>query len=407
MICNFMADNPVEDSMRRLFEDIAMEELLREETRRLKSKISQKKLMEFFERDGILMFRSRLVHQFTEHDLEVNPIPFFDQGEIREELPVLGADSSLYLAYVNHIHLRVRPHAGVDPTLGEINRAFWVINNPKRVIQMVKNRCTKCRIIEQKTFDLQMQNHPKERTVIAPPFFTSQADVGFGFKAMIHDKAKRSIEMWALILCCLVTGATSILVMEGLKTGHVVQALERHVARYGVPRKIYVDNGTNLMKLKDVSFSLRDFSFGLLDKAGIEVMVSVAKAHEDQGRVERRVRELRSCLEKLRDSVPPPMTHMAWETTFAQISSQLNDLPMAKSGTSRVDDPFWDVITPNRLILGRNNNRSLQGRMRIDYSPDLNLLVWKNEKIMTAWFKIFAERVHHLMPRPRKARLTI
>ena len=118
--------------------------------------------------------------------------------------------------------------------------------------------------------------------------------------------------------------------------------------------------------------------------------------------MERRVRELRISLEKLRDSVPPPKTHIAWETTFAQISNQLNDLPMAKSGTSKVNDPFWDVITPNRLILGRNNNRSLQGRMKIDYGPDLDLLVQKNEKIMSAWFKIFSDRVHHLMPRPRK-----
>ena len=100
--------------------------------------------------------------------------------------------------------------------------------------------------------------------------------------------------------------------------------------------------------------------------------------------------------------MPPPKTHIAWETTFAQISNQLNDLPMAKSGTSKVEDPFWDVITPNRLILGRNNNRSLQGRMKIDYGPDLDLLVWKNERIMSAWFKIFSDRIHHLMPRPRK-----
>ena len=131
-----------------------------------------------------------------------------------------------------------------------------------------------------------MQNHPKERTIIAPPFFTCQIDVVFGFKAQIHDKAKRSIEMWALILCCLVTGATNILVVEGLTTRHVIQALERHSARYAVPRKIYVDNGSNLVKLRDVSFSLRDFSFNVIDNAGIEVMVSVAKAHEDQGRVE-------------------------------------------------------------------------------------------------------------------------
>ena len=376
--------------------------VLREESRRLKSVLGRKKLLEFHERDGILMYRSRLAHQFVEQDLETSPVPFFDQAEIKEELPVIGGDSKLYLSYVNYIHFHVRRHSGVDTAVRVITQNFWPINNPKRLVSRVRKQCSRCRIIERRAFDVQMQNHPQDRTLIAPPFFSSQVDVVFGFKAQIHDKARRSIEMWALIVCCVVTGATNILVLEGLTTRHVIQALERHSARYAVPKKLYVDNGTNLIKLKDVSFSLRDFSFNLQDSCGIEVMVSVAKAHEDQGRVERRVRELRKSLEKLRDSAPPPKTHIAWETTFAQISNQLNDLPMAKSGTSKVNDPFWDVITPNRLILGRNNNRSLQGRMKIDYGPDLDLLVQKNEKIMSAWFKIFSDRVHHLMPRPRK-----
>ena len=402
MLCRFSEANPGEDSNLRLYQDLAVEMVLREESRRLKGILPKTRLVEYYEKEGILMYRSRLAHQFSEHDLERSPIPFFDQREIREELPVIGSDSELYLAYVNYIHFKVRRHAGVDSTLNEITQMFWPINNPKKLISRVRNQCSRCRIIERKAAELRMQSHPQERTLIAPPFFASQMDVVFGFKAQIHDKARRSIDMWALIICCLVTGATNILVMEGLATRHVIQALERHSARYAVPRKVYVDNGTNLVKLRDVSFSLRDFSFNLLDACGIEVLVSVAKAHEDQGRVERRVRELRASLEKLRDSVPPPKTHIAWETTFAQISNQLNDLPMAKSGRSRIQDPFWDVITPNRLILGRNNNRSLQGRMKIDYGSDLNLLVWKNEKIMTAWFKIFSDRIHHLMPRQKK-----
>ena len=208
--------------------------------------------------------------------------------------------------------------------------------------------------------------------------------------------------MWALILVCTLTGATNILVMEGLSTRDVVQAIERHSSRYGIPGKIQVDNGTNLMKLKDVSFSMRRMQLELQDLANMEVTVTVPKAHEDQGRVERKVRELRKCLEQLRDTAPPPKTYIAWETTFAQISNQLNDLPMAKANRSRIEDPFWDVLTPNRLILGRNNNRSLHGRMKIDYGPDLDLLVWKNKQIMSAWFKIFVERIHYLMPGQNK-----
>ena len=292
-ICRFQADNPEEDSLARLFEDLTLEAVFREESMRLRNLLPRQKLVEFGEKAGIFMYQSRLIHQFSECDLEVSPLPFFDQAEIRECLPVVGSDSQMYLAYVNHVHFKVRKHVGIDPTLGEINRLMWPINNPKRIINQVKNRCTRCRIIERRAFELTMQSHPKDRTLIAPPFCSSQVDVVFGFKAQIHDKARRSIDMWALILCCLVTGATNILVMEGLTTRDVIQALERHGGRYAIPRKLYVDNGTNLVKLRDVSFSIRDFSFNIHDERGIEVLVSVAKAHEDQGRVERRVKELR------------------------------------------------------------------------------------------------------------------
>ena len=401
-ICPFKENNPQEEDLSRLFKALAIDEIFREESRRLKSLLPSKKLEQFQEKDGILLFQSRVVHQFSEEDLEEDTLPFLDQHMIQAELPVVGSDSPIFLAYVNYIHFRVRRHAGVDTTLGEVTKFCWPINNPKRIIHRVRSHCSRCRIIARRTLELRMQNLPANRMLLAPVFYSCQIDVVFGFKAQPCPGSRRPQEMWALILVCTLTGATNILVMEGLSTRDVVQAIERHSSRYGIPGRIQVDNGTNLMKLKDVSFSMRRIQLELQDLANMEVTVTVPKAHEDQGRVERRVRELRRCLEQLRDTAPPPKTCIAWETTFAQISNQLNDLPMPKSNRSRIEDPFWDVLTPNRLILGRNNNRSLHGRMKIDYGPDLDLLVWKNKQIMSAWFKIFVERLHYLMPGQNK-----
>ena len=42
----------------------------------------------------------------------------------------------------------------------------------------------------------------------------------------------------------MLTGATHILMLEGLETQHVVQAIERHASRYGVPGELFIDNGT-------------------------------------------------------------------------------------------------------------------------------------------------------------------
>ena len=40
--------------------------------------------------------------------------------------------------------------------------------------------------------------------------------------------------MYAIVIVCLLSGASNILAMEGCETQDVVAAIERHSARYGV-----------------------------------------------------------------------------------------------------------------------------------------------------------------------------
>ena len=77
----------------------------------------------------------------------------------------------------------------------------------------------------------------------------------------------------------------------------------------------------------------------------------------------------------------------------------LDNVPIAKSGGSSVYDFKWEIITPNRLKLGRNNFRSLESDMVLMGKPD-NVL-HRNHLIQTAWYKIFLERIHFLIPKPK------
>ena len=110
-----------------------------------------------------------------------------------------------------------------------------------------------------------MASHPRARTIIAPPFYSSMIDIAFGFKGQPFKRSRSTIKVYALICVCLVTGATSIMAMEGLETQDVVSALERHASRHGIPKDIYVDNGTQLLALKDVRFSIRDIDARLYE----------------------------------------------------------------------------------------------------------------------------------------------
>ena len=155
------------------------------------------------------------------------------------------------------------------------------------------------------------------------------------------------------------------------------------------------------MSLDQSKFTLRDLSHNLSDSHDVEVRVVTAKDHTGNGRCESRVRLLRQMLEKLGvDTTVKSMTHVQWETLFSHISQNLNDIPIAKVNRSSIDDFAWDVITPNRLLLGKNVNRSLNGNIEMESGPELERLMEKNRKILETWYKIFVEHLYYLIPRP-------
>ena len=90
-------------------------------------------------------------------------------------------------------------------------------------------------------------------------------------------------------------------------------------------------------------------------------MVSTAKAHSERGRVECKIKSLRESLEKMGVSTDHPQTALQWETLFSKVANTVDNLPMAKGSTSNASNLGYEIITPNRLKLGRNNFQTLDG----------------------------------------------
>ena len=376
--------------------------LFRQETKRIKLTLSKKKIDGFIEQNGILYYESRLNEEnpITTTDLDIDV--FFDNLEIKTMLPVVLSDSDLFFAHAMYIHCKVRPHSGVELTMREIAKTMMVVNNPRRIIQRIRKDCTKCRMIAKKTLELRMMNHPSARTNITPPFYHCQMDTVFGFKGQCFKNSRKTMKLYALVIVCLLTGATNILALEGLETQDVIQAIERHASRHGVPCVIYVDNGTQLVALDNTKFCIRDLQAQVKDSYGLKVIVSNAKSHEERGRVEAKVKILRNMLEKLSVKTETVMTALQWETLFAKISNMIDDVPIAKGNDSKSTDPGWDLITANRLKLGRNNNRSLEGWIDLSKGTGSLALLKRNQEIQRIWYQMLIDKIHHLIPRPRK-----
>ena len=72
--------------------------------------------------------------------------------------------------------------------------------------------------------------------------------------------------------------------------------------------------------------------------------------------MERRIRLIREMLQRTGETQSSPQSPIIWETTFDRIANALNDLPTAKGNNSNSQTERFDVITPNRLLLGRGRD---------------------------------------------------
>jgi len=216
----------------------------------------------------------------------------------------------------------------------------------------------------------------------------------------LSDK-RRTSQCHALIIVCLLTSATSILVLEGLSTGCVIEALERHAARYGMPAQVFVDSGTQLTRLEESSFNLRNINSHLSSSQRFTITVATPRAHHQQGRAEAKIKVLRNMLTAWSNSAEEANTLIGWETIFARISSAVDDLPIARGSASAASDIGWEIITANRLKLGRNNYRQLDGPIRLEGNPSKQLE--RNRILTSKWYELFLERLSLLIPPPSKS----
>ena len=99
------------------------------------------------------------------------------------------------------------------------------------------------------------------------------------------------------------------------------------------------------------------------------------------GKVERKIKEINASLQKTVHN--ERLSILQWETICSVISNSINDLPLAIGNVIDVEN--MDLLTPNRLLLGRNNNRSPTGNLLV--SSDPSKLIKQSSKIYEIWFE--------------------
>ena len=58
-----------------------------------------------------------------------------------------------------YVHIKLRPHAGVESTMKEINKKMHIMDSGRHIVKAIRNTCTRCRMIAKATLKLEMVKH--------------------------------------------------------------------------------------------------------------------------------------------------------------------------------------------------------------------------------------------------------
>ena len=120
-------------------------------------------------------------------------------------------------------------------------------------------------------------------------------------------------------------------------------------------------------------------------------------SHNAHGAVERQIREIRRLMHTVCQGVKIDV--LKWETILLWICNELNSIPLAL-GNRCTNLENLDLITPARLLLGRNNKRAITDLPLIN---SWTAMQGEIETIQQAWWKVwYSEKLTDLVPQPKK-----
>ena len=234
--------------------------------------------------------------------------------------------------------------------------------------------------------------------MIAPPFFVTQTDLSGPYNAYPPHNKRGTVKIWLSVFCCATTGCTEINVMEDYSSNSYILAFIRFSSNVGFPKTLLCDSGSQIVKsCQEMRLKFVDLQNKLSQQFSINFEVCPVGGHNFNGKVERRIRHINESLSKSLEN--QRLSILQWETLVSQIANSINDLPLAlKNYTS--DFETMDILTPNRLKLGRNNQRSPVADMVV--TDSYSKIITQNENIFTAWFSNWLQNyVPKLVDQPK------
>ena len=347
-------------------------------------------------KDGVLHFSGRILDGQEildpEHVMsDLQPLSFVK--------PMCDRYSPVSYSCMIYSHHRLTHHRNSIATLRESRNLVYVMRG-RDLANEIRENCSFCKRFRARLIEVEMGKLHQSRLTCAPAFYTAQVDLFGKYLASCEHNHRATVPVWGVIFKDPSSGAIAIYGMAKYSTGAFINAYTRHSSRYGHPLKLFVDAGSQLIKAcKDMELSWIDLTSTLNSQfgVGIEHVVCTTGSHAAHGIVERSVLEVKRLLNVTYKGIKLDL--YGYDTAFTFIANELNSLPLCL-GSKYENLEHSDLITPSRLLLGRNNQRAPSGYPRLS---SRSRQVDQLDSVHRAWWETWkTEKIVDYIPAPSK-----
>ena len=369
------------------------------------------------EKDGILYSQGRLIDGMT--FLEAGGLNIEDLGPlgINIKVPVLDRFSPLSYSIADHVHWVLGKHRGVE-TCNRISLEKVHILQGATLYKELGEQCIRCKMKRKHFMEVSMGPVSQHQLSVAPPMWAAQCDLFGpctvyvpGYERETRGRKALATEVHVVVFVCPSTRLVNLQVIEGKDAGFILEAVTRLACEMGVPKFLMVDDDSTVHKaLRELEVDIRDLQFKLHTEKGITFDICPVQGHNKHGQVERTIRSIQESLndcgiKKLR------LHATSLQTLLKLVENTYNNAPLGyRHGRDADNGPVLKTISPNMMRMGHNNERALDGNMRLPVGG--YEMVEKVEKMYQAWYKLWRDSVvpklilkpkwfktdHHLQP---------
>ena len=351
-------------------------------------------------KNGIFMYTGRIL---TGHEADLADCAL-DLSRLSFAVPVVDRNSPVAYSIMKTCHEKLTHHGGSVSTLLK-SYEFAFILGGRSLATEIKTKCNFCQRYRLKTIQIEMGKLDAARYTVAPAFTICQLDLfgPYDMKCQVHQRQTRNTETaqaWGVAIKCCATNALGLYVMIGYDTDNFLLAFQRHIYRYGTPLQVRIDAGSQLIKgFKEMKIYVADVARTINAETSSSISFKIAPpgAHNWNGMAERSIKEIKKMLNTVFKG--RNFSAIQFETALAYVASELNNLPFCL-GNRYTNLDGLDLLTPSRLLMGRNKGRTAMGRVTVE-SP--GKMMSSIDDIEKAWWEVFKNaRLADFFPKSKK-----